>query len=61
MMYLPFVAPFSSALHDGEFDCETIKVIFVEVSVTVKVVHVAYEKLDSVIPTIVFSHLKTSG
>ena len=54
----PFLIPLSSALHHGELDSQTIKVIFVHVSVIVQIIEISNQELDAIIPGIL-SHLKT--
>ena len=56
----PFLIPLSSALHQGELDSQTIKVIFVHVSVIVQIIQISNQELDPSIPG-VLSHLKTDS
>ena len=59
--FKPLLIPFASSLKYREFDSKTVKIIFVKVSIIVEVVHIPHQKLDSVVPAINSSHLKTSG
>ena len=57
IQYLPFLIPLPLPLHHCKLDCQTVKIILVEVPVVVQVIHVPHQELYAVVPGV--GHLKT--